>query len=265
MLDTHVEAVAPEAILATWRTDGYARLGRILDDDRLDALRARSEAIMLGQVVLPGLFFQLDAATGRYDDLEHGKGWNGPSLAYRKIEKLERDDLFRTLVDEPRFAPVIQGVYPLAEHIAIYRAILMTKPSSGGTPLPWHQDGGQFWGLDREPSCQIWTALDDAPLDGGCLEVVPGSHQPGLATPLGGVVPRALVEASGADARSVSLPARAGEAILLHNHLWHRSGRSETGRIRRAFSVCYLDGATRCLRKKGTPRVFFRAFDGPRT
>ena len=42
-----------------------------------------------------GLFFQHDSASGRYEDLEYGRGWVGPSRAYRKIEGLERDPVFR--------------------------------------------------------------------------------------------------------------------------------------------------------------------------
>jgi phytanoyl-CoA hydroxylase len=261
---TPVDALDVETAVDHWRTHGYARLGPVLDAARLTELRDRADAIMRGEVVVPGLFFQHDARTGRYEDLEHGKGWEGPSLAYRKIEKLERDDVFRRLVDEPRYAPLVRATYPGAAGATVYRAILMSKPAGGGTPLPWHQDGGQFWGLDREPVCQIWTALDDAPEDGGCVEVLPGSHRAGLATPLGGVVPAALVAAEDADARAVSLPVRAGEALLLHNHVWHRSARSLTGAQRRAFSVCYLDAATRCRRRKGAPRTFFSAFaDAP--
>ena len=41
------------------------------------------------------------------------------------------------------------------------------KGADGGTELPWHQDGGSFWGLDRDPELQIWTALDDAPVEAG--------------------------------------------------------------------------------------------------
>ncbi len=247
--------------LAHWREHGYARLGVLADEDRLAALRARTDAIMLGERTYPGLFFQLDAPSGAYDDLEHGKGWQGPARTYRKLEKLEKDALFRAWIDAPPFERLARQVYPGAADVTVYRAIVMTKPEGGGTPLPWHQDGGRFWGIDREPSLQVWTALDDAPADGGCLEVLPGSHHAGLATPLGGVVPEAMVQAADADERAVLLPAQAGEVIILHNHLWHRSARSRTGLIRRAFSVCYMDGATRCLRKKGAPRAFFRAFD----
>src|SRR6185503_17637850 len=125
----------------------------------------------------------------------------------------------------------------------------MTKGSGGGTVLPWHQDGGLFWGLDRDPELQIWTALDDAPVEAGCVEVLPGSHR-GRATELGGKIPDELVARAGADARAVPIPARAGEALLIHNHLWHRSGVNATDAPRRAFSVCYMSAATRCMRTR---------------
>jgi ectoine hydroxylase-related dioxygenase (phytanoyl-CoA dioxygenase family) len=74
--------------------------------------------------------------------------------------------------------------------------------------------------------------------------------------PFGGNLPVAL--RAEADARALPLPARAGEVLLIHNHTWHRSGVNTTGRVRRAFTVCYMDAATRCLRKKHTPRVFYQ-------
>ena len=40
------------------------------------------------------VFFQLDASTGKYEDAPIGLGWQGPSLAYRKLEKLEKDPRF---------------------------------------------------------------------------------------------------------------------------------------------------------------------------
>lgn len=253
------EAILDEA-MAHYRERGWARLGRLADERTLAELRARADAIMLGEVTYEGLFFQHDTDTGRYEDLAYGKGWEGPSLRYRKIEKLEKDPLFLAWLSNDVFRRVAARVYGAEAGISLYRAVLMNKHSGGGTNLPWHQDGGNFWGLDREPSLQIWTALDDAPQGGGCLEVVDGTHEAGLVTPLGGVVPAEHVERAGAEARARALPARAGEVILLHNHVWHRSGRTTLGRPRRAFTACYMDAATQCRRKKRAPRSFFRVW-----
>ncbi|ATB48258.1 phytanoyl-CoA dioxygenase family protein [Corallococcus macrosporus] len=254
MLCVDVERFDITPALAHYAEHGYARLGRVLGDAGLEALRERADDLMLGRVVHPGLFFQPDAATGRYEDAPLGLGWQGPSLDYRKLEKLEKDPRFLAWLENPLFERVARAFLP--GDIVLYRAILFHKGQAGGSNLPWHQDGGRLWGITREPELQIWTALDDAPEDGGCLEVIPGSHRGGLVTALGGVVPPDAVAAAHAEARAVPLPARAGEALLIHNHLWHRSGRGRPGLRRRAFSACYMDADVRCVRKKKAPRVF---------
>ena len=247
-----------EGCLAQLATQGYARLGRVLDDRGLAALRERAEDLMLGRVTYPGLFFQLDGTTGRSADAPRGLGWQGPSLIYRKLEKLERDPRFLEWLSNPLFGRIACG--RIEGGVVIYRAILFNKGAAAGSEIPWHQDGGKLWGLSREPELQIWTALDDAPEDGGCLEVVPGSHTWGLATPLGGVVPDDQVLAREAFSRAVALPVQAGEVVLLDSQVWHRSSRNRPGHRRLAFSVCYMSAATRCLRKRRPPRRFFEVF-----
>jgi hypothetical protein len=255
----NLEASAIDAAIAHYWEHGWARLGKIADEETLMALRHRADAIMMGEVSYPGLFFQHDSASGRYEDLEYGKGWKGPSLQYRKVEKLELDPLFWSWITHDVFRRVAAKVYP-EQDITLYRAFLMNKHAGGGSDLPWHQDGGNFWGLDRDPVLQIWTALDDAPQDGGCVEFAVGSHRAGLATPLGGVVPDDRLAAAGAEYSVLAVPAVAGEVLLIHNHVWHRSGRTTSGKPRRALSVCYMDGRTACRRRKRSPRTFVRVF-----
>jgi ectoine hydroxylase-related dioxygenase (phytanoyl-CoA dioxygenase family) len=247
--------------LAHYQEHGYARLGQVLDEPALSGLRERFDDLVLGRVVHPDLYFQLDTAAPDYHGARDALGWRGPSLDYRKVERLEKDERFLAAVRHPAIERVVRARIPGA--IVLYRAIVFNKTTRGGGEVGWHQDGGRLWGLSREPEVQVWTALDDAPLDGGCLEVLPGSHRFGLATPLGGNVPEDKLRAGGAEENKVLLPAVAGESILLHNHLWHRSGRSLTGRRRLGLSVCYLSAETRCLRKKRAPREFFKVWGVP--
>ncbi|MDP9148544.1 MAG: phytanoyl-CoA dioxygenase family protein [Myxococcota bacterium] len=258
-LHPDAESIDVGASLLHFRTHGWASLGRVASDEWLERLRARADDVMLGRVVHEGLFFQRDAENGRYEDLVFGRGWEGPDLRYRKIEKLERDPLFRAWLENELFHRVVRGV--VGDAIALYRATLFGKSAEGGTELPWHQDGGSFWGLDRDPELQIWTALDDAPVESGCVEVLDASHLAGLATSLGGTVPRDLVVRARVNERKLALPARAGEVLLLHNHVWHRSGTNTTGRARRAFTVSYMPVSTRCMRRKRAPRTFVRVFE----
>lgn len=246
-------------VYADFRAHGFARVGKLASEETLVRLRARIDEIMLGTVRYEGMFFQRDTHTGKYEDLSFGRGYEGPTLNYRKVEKLEKDPLFLAWIRQPFFRRLCTDL--VAPEITLYRALIFNKSAeTGGSSLPWHQDGGRFWGLDRDPTLQIWTALDDAPEGGGCLEVVRGSHLRGLATPLGGVVPAELVDSAKAEEEKELVPAVAGEVILIHNHLWHRSGRSSKGLPRRALTVCYMDAQTRCLRTKRTPREFFRVW-----
>jgi phytanoyl-CoA hydroxylase len=257
--DVIAREVSTEDVIAGFRRDGYARAGVLCPPEALAALRTRIDEIMLGQVSYPGMFFQKDVENGQYEDLSFGKGYEGPSKNYRKIEKLELDPLYLSWIESEALREFVQTI--VGNEVVLYRALVFNKAAeTGGSHLPWHQDGGRFWGLDREPTLQIWTALDDASEDGGCLEIVPGSHLAGLATPLGGVVPKHLLEREQPDANKILLPARAGEVILIHNHVWHRSARSTTGLPRRALTVCYMSAETRCLRKKRAPRVFHPVF-----
>jgi len=258
VLSRHPSAVDVETVVADFRRRGWARLGRVASAETLEELRARADDIMLGRVDGARLFFQRDSESGRYEDLVFGRGWEGPSLSYRKIEKLETDPVFRAWLGNPLFERVARAV--VGDAVSVYRATLFTKSAEGGTVLPWHQDGGSFWGLDRDPELQIWTALDDAPEEAGCVEVVEGSHARGLATPLGGTIPADVAGREGAEERRLPVDARAGEALLIHNMLWHRSGRNTTGAPRRAFTVSYIPASTRCTRRRRAPREFLRVF-----
>lgn len=245
-LQARWEARPLAPFLAAYRAQGFAVVPSVVNEAGLEALRARADAIMDGRVDPTPFFFQPDP--------------DAPETL-RKVEKLERDPVFRRWLANPLFERIVQHVH--ARPVALYRAILMHKaPARGGTgggsEVPWHQDGGALWGLDRNPELQIWTALDDAPREAGCLVVAAGSHRAGLASPLGGIVPAGVI----AQARypEVALPVRAGDVILIHNLAWHRSGRNATDAPRRAFSVCFLDGKTRCTRTRRTPRHFETIF-----
>ena len=250
-----------DGAVAAFREHGWAHLPAVAGPEALEALRGRYVALTTGAVPDPGLFFQPDTPTGRYEDLAFGHGWTGPDTPYRKVERLERDPLFFAWLAQPLFERLVHRVLPGA--VTLYRATVFAKAPRTGSNIPFHQDGGRFWGLDRDPELQLWTALDDAPPEAGGLEVVPGSHRFGLASPMGGLVPAGVV-AERAPA-VVPVPARAGDVVLIHNLLWHRSGANTTDRPRRAFTTCYLAAETRCTRTRRAPRTFPAVFGRPGT
>lgn len=228
---------------AQFMEQGYLRLGALLDPAALAALQRRIDEIMLGKIPYPTMSFQLDGTTGEYKNLPpDSPGHKGATLNYRRITGLEQDPLFLSYIQHPTIRALTQRY--IGPNVAIFRAMFMNKPAEQGTVLPWHQDIGAGWGLDRNPIITVWTALDDATVANGCMQIVPGTHQLGVVNPN-----HFVTEAHQAqyiqDREIVDLEVAAGEAILLHNFLFHRSGVNRTVGPRRALSTAYMDAATR--------------------
>jgi phytanoyl-CoA hydroxylase len=243
--------------LEKWEREGYVRLGQVASTDQLAALQRRIDEAMLGRVPNEEIWFQLDTETGEYGDLKFGDGsWSIPTLNYRKIERLERDPVFLDYIRHPVFRDLTRQL--IGEEVSIYRAMFMNKPAGRGTHLPYHQDGGTQWGLSQDPWVTVWTALDDATVASGCMQVIPGSHRLGLLSDRGHTITPEQQARHAKDEDSIFLEACQGEAILLHNLLLHRSGVNPTGKPRRAFSVCYMDAATRYVGEAG--RTFTQVF-----
>jgi len=236
------EQLSPEEQLA-FENDGYVRLGRIVDDDELAALQRRIDQIMLGEVRYPGMMMQLDSDTGAYGDMpEQSVGFKGATLAYRKIQQLERDPVFLRFMQRPLYRDICQRF--IGSDVSIFRSMFMNKPAHRGTLLPWHQDGGSNWGLcGGDPIVTLWLALDPATVANGCVQVIPGSHRLGLLSERGHTITPEQEAEHCRPERIVHIELEPGEVVLLHNWLLHRSDRNATDTPRRAFSLCLMDAA----------------------
>lgn len=229
---------------AEYDEKGYLRLGFVLDAAEIAVLRDRIDAIMLGQVRYPSLSYQLDTG-GAYEQLpEPDARGAGATLKYRKLQGLEADPLVRDIITRPLFRHICGRHYGDHASVSIFRAMLMNKPAQQGTHLPWHQDGGDVWKLDRDPLVTTWIALDPATRQNGCVEVVPGTHRLGLLTNEGSTLRPEDVTRHCPEAAIEYLEIDAGECLLLHNWLLHRSDINRTDIPRRALSACYMDGRT---------------------
>lgn len=242
--------------------DGFLPLGEVLSGAQVEALCARADDLALGRVVNPAIEMQLDTG-GAYEELPGAvRAFAEGTLRYRKIQGLQADEVFAPLVRHPLFAEVCGRLYGAHAPVSIFRAMVMNKPAGQGTHLPWHQDGGDVWKLDRDPLVTIWVALDPATRENGCLEVVPGTHRLGLLSAHGSTVAPDEVARHCPAERVRAIEVASGHALLLHNWLIHRSGINPSPIPRRAFTACYMDGRTvSTLTGRRFPMVF--GADGP--
>ncbi len=108
---------------------------------------------------------------------------------------------------------------------------------------PWHQDGGVVnEDADGTEMITVWFPLWDAPVEAGCLEVIPYSHLQGLrrhcASPTGGG-PRlhdAVIEREAA----VALPMRRGDVLFMTRYTKHASLPNLSDSMRWSFDLRYI-------------------------
>jgi phytanoyl-CoA hydroxylase len=124
-----------------YEEQGYLKLGHVLSDADLSALQERIDAIMLGEAPtdLTRLMMQLDSTDGKNAGPQT-RGHKGATLAYRKIQNLEIDEVFRAYMERPEFRRICDLVCGEDTPIASFRAMFMNKPARQGTLLGWHQD-----------------------------------------------------------------------------------------------------------------------------
>lgn len=239
---------------AQFMAQGYLRLGQVLAPDELAALQQRIDDLMLGKLRYPHMRFQLDPNVADQDTSSRMMHHQIPTLNYRRIDDLEQDPLFLAYMQKPLFGQIAQRY--IGPDVAVFRSMFMNKPAALGTVLNWHQDVGVGWKIDTNPITTVWTALDAATVDSGCMQIAPGSHHHGIINEHHFVADEDLPRYA-RDEDIIHLEAQAGEAVLLHNFLLHRSGVNRTGAPRRAFSCTYMDAATRSVATGDTFPVLF--------
>ena len=177
----------------------------------------------------------------------------------------------RDLVFHPRVtAPCAQLLR--VDRLRFWHDQVFAKPPQHPGVVPWHQDYA-YW-TRTAPPCHITMnlLLDDADLDNGCLQFVPGSHRFGLLpkvpfdAPLEAIrpqLPAAMVW------QPVAVPVRAGQATIHHSHVLHGSDSNRSERWRRACALNYMGAHVRVAQGRdpllrGVPRLPKGAIiDGP--
>jgi phytanoyl-CoA hydroxylase len=143
----------------------------------------------------------------------------------------------RLLVDErlTGAAALLMG----SENVQLHHDKLFIKPPERGSPFPMHQDH-PFFPHARHSMMAAVVHFDDAPIEKGCIRVVPGSHKLG---------PLPHQEAGGwhlpfADyplEAAVPCPAKAGDVLFFSYLTIHGSGVNTSGEARTTLLVQMRD------------------------
>lgn len=157
------------------------------------------------------------------------------------------------IIDPVKYAPELAEAFYRANAQAIASQLLgpeaeysgehaIFKPPQIGAETPWHQDEA-YWGPDLEyNSLSIWMPLQEATLENGCMQFIPGSHKLEVQPHHNiGHDPRVHgLEVDSVDtSQAVACPIPAGGATLHHCRTLHYAGPNRSDIPRRAYILIF--------------------------
>jgi non-heme Fe2+,alpha-ketoglutarate-dependent halogenase len=206
---------------------------------------------------------------------ERTRAWRERLESFERAEgqKLTRGHNFKPhllfpWVDEIVHSPeVLDAVEDLiGPDIRLFHLTVWPKDAGSGAYVSWHQDATYF-ALD--PVCHVtaWVALTDAPVESGCMEVVPGSHKLGqmrhseMQDP-DNLLSRGQELAVDVDrSRTAFMPVKAGQFSLHHTHLVHNSRPNRSSDRRIGLGISYIPTHARCTAPSRVTAMLVRGRD----
>ena len=222
-----------ETQIGAFQRDGFLGLDAITTVDELVWLRETYDRLFVGKVGWDD---------GNQFDLAGTDADDTPSLPQ--------------ILRPSQYAPELLNAQYLKNAREIARQILgdemlpgngehmIYKPAGIGAATPWHQDQAYHDPNTLSRGINFWMPLDDASVESGCLQFVPGTHEMDVLPhhPIGND-PR--VHGLEVDdplqwrTKSVACPLPAGGASLHAAFMLHYAGPNNTGHPRRAYTLTF--------------------------
>lgn len=131
----------------------------------------------------------------------------------------------------------------------LLQSMVIMKPPGIGGEVTCHQDS-TFLHTEPESCVGFWVALDEATLENGCMEFIPGDHQGPLRRlfrrkPAGGAEMIALTDAPYPEERRVAATARAGDLVIFSGRAPHMSRANRSAAPRMAYTLHMIEAGAR--------------------
>ena len=211
--------------------------------------RSQREAYdRLGYVIVPGVFPTAEVAeiNREITRLRETSSPGAHDSPYFLGTLSERSSMTQAICRDERVLALVGEL--VSPGISIYSAKLVEKPPHDLRPCHWHQDNA-YYIQTNDSACRmsIWMPLQDVSEGNGALWVVPGSHREGVlecqnrqASGECGV--KSFADADADLEGQLAVPMQAGDVLLFHANLKHRSKANHSDHTRRAFIISYQEG-----------------------
>ena len=238
------EPYSPERtqeIIAEFNREGYAYLGPTLESDEVEALRNAMERKWADPAMHEEDRYQIHSIS--------------------LMRMFEYDTSFRDLIVREPFASLAEAMLGADCHMLAQNALRTEPAEPGSRSGGWHLDDLVHFPLNDEIErhdprmimpvmvMQLFTPLTDVDaITYGPTEVVPGSHYAGRR-------PNDPDQPSFAGRGPMPILARAGDAYIFNNQVWHRGAPNYSDRVRYLAGVTY---SKRFVAQKLWPFIDYR-------
>jgi phytanoyl-CoA hydroxylase len=144
---------------------------------------------------------------------------------------------FARLITDERFTSAAASI--IGPNVQLHHTKMFIKPAEKGSPFPLHQDA-PFFPHEKHSMIAAIVHFDDAPLEKGCVRVIPGSYHQGLLPhdPTGAwhLDPEEYPVES-----ATPIPAKAGDVLFFSYLTIHGSGLNTSDEARTTVLVQMRD------------------------
>ncbi len=157
--------------------------------------------------------------------------------AVRKLSNfLNHEERLRALAFHPSLLEVIERL--LGDTPVLFQDMALLKPPRMGREKPWHQDLSYFNYEHTSPVVGVWIALDEATIENGCMQLLPGEHR----EPILHWKRRdwQICDSEIAGRHSTAAPLLPGGALIFDGLLPHGTPHNSSSHRRRALQFHYI-------------------------
>jgi phytanoyl-CoA hydroxylase len=153
------------------------------------------------------------------------------------------DPVFDAFSRTPALAGVAHSIG--FEDPVILQSMYIFKPPRIGGEVVCHQDSTYIY-TEPESCVGFWFALEDATLENGCMQFIPGAHRLPLKKRNyrrqdGGLVTETLDATPWPEERRVPVEAAAGTLVVFDGRAPHLSAANRSARSRHAYTLHVID------------------------
>ena len=228
-----LEAIGPEEI-ARYREQGFLAVENAFAPTEVSAaIEGLLDLIMGRPAGFKGILFEAKARE---------------LLPALSVE--QRQDAVRRLAAFVEVEPRLKAMSHHVRLLAVVRALLggrepklfqdmaLLKPPHLGREKPWHQDHAYFDYPLGTPIVGVWIALDEATIENGCMQILPGRHREG---PVVHFQRRdwQICDDTILGTRSLAVPLKPGGLMLFDGLLPHGTPHNQSSLRRRALQFHY--------------------------